>query len=162
MAMTDKEREALDIRLDAYLDGLLGSAETRETERMLTDPEVSAALVEALALRDILATSEDEAPPEELSERIIEAVGLEAPPLEPRGATHAARPGRARTAFNGASWLVRQSGGGGRSGSRAALAGAGTVRYALGPIALVGAGGDDEPPPRTAWWRTALRLGRRR
>lgn len=128
---SEREREALELRLDAYLDGQLSPAETRETERMLVDPDVAAALAEALALREIM-TMAAEAPPEGLADRIIEALGVEAPPAEPypRDA-RGARLARTRNALYGASWMMRPAGGVARPGRRAALAGASMVGRAL-------------------------------
>ncbi|MFO0745991.1 MAG: hypothetical protein U1F43_09995 [Myxococcota bacterium] len=76
MTFDDPAREALELRIDAYLDGLLSVAEARATERMLADPEVGAVLAEAIALRELLAVAPGDAPPDGLEERIIDALGV--------------------------------------------------------------------------------------
>lgn len=140
------DRADLDERIDAYLDGLLSPSETRALERMLVDPEVAAALGEALALREILATTPGDAPPAGLADRIIVALGVEGPDLvvvPPLGDDAEEVEATEERSYYGA---------------RSAIAGMGTMRYALPPLRLVG---DDEPADKRPWWRRTL-LGRAR
>lgn len=146
LVATESGSEALAERIDAYLDGLLTPAETRATERMLADPAVAALLAEALALREVLASGADAPTPPDLAERIIANLGLG----DERAPTGEGSVGQA--ALYGASWMVR---GAGVSGGAHAV---GTVRYALGPLALLGAA-NEEPvveKPRK-WWSLRLR-----
>lgn len=138
------DREALEARLDAYLDGLLSPAETRAVERLLIDPDVAQALAEAIALRELLAAAPDAAPPPDLAERIIAALGVADPGADARAdaaevidlAERRTRLARTRGALYGASWMVR--GPVAAPAGRAAIAGAGTVRFLLGPLGLRG------------------------
>lgn len=164
--LVESADEALALRIDAYLDGLLSPADTRATERMLAEPEVAARLAEALALREVLGSAADAPTPAGLADRIIGALGLaeggRAEVARAVGGDADAeggdeRAGVGEVALYGASWMVRGASGGGGS----ARAGVGAVRYALGPLALLGAANaeeDEEAPPKRSWWR----LGRRR
>lgn len=153
MKLVETGNESLIERVDAYLDGLLTPAEARATERMLADPEVAALLAEAIALREVPASAADAPTPPGLAERIIAALELEGESAAEPTATSedASSPGRG--ALYGASWMVR--GAGAEGGARAARAGADALRYALGPLTLLGAANEERP--RRSWWR----LGRR-
>jgi len=142
MKVVDDRHEAIEVRIDAYLDGLLTPAEARETERLLIDPDVARALGEALALRELLTTAPGEVTPADLAERIIGALGVaESPTVAARADDDEV--GEASTA-------------------RAVLGGVGTVRYALGPLSLLGASNNDELAPRRRGWLRALGLWRSR
>lgn len=159
MKLVEVGNESLIERVDAYLDGLLSPAEARATERMLVDPEVAALLAEAIALREVLASAADAPTPPDLAERIIASLDVAADSdvaamAEVDGATDDDAASVGRSALYGASWMVR--GAGAEGGARAARAGADALRYALGPLALLGAA-NAEPVERRAWWR----LGRR-
>ncbi|MCC6624253.1 MAG: zf-HC2 domain-containing protein [Deltaproteobacteria bacterium] len=149
MRIVQDEAEAIEVRIDAYLDGLLSPAEAREVERSLIDPAVARALGEALALRELLTTAADEVTPHGLADRIIGAVGVAEAPSSGSGRA-------------GADDVEAADGQG--SPTRAALYGASTVKYALGPLSLLGAANADEEEeaPRRRWWHRALGLGRRR
>lgn len=150
------DREALEQRLHDYLDGLLGPAETRETERMLAQPEVSQMLAEAIVLRELLTEAPIAGPPEGLADRIADRMGLDAePPTAAEPPTDRA-PSPARGAIAGASWAVK----GHRSGPGAsgAWAGVGTMGYTLGPLAPQARRQHKPRPTTPIWWRLGRRL----
>lgn len=142
--MKTEDRAAADIaeRIDAYLDGLLSPSETRATERLLAQPEGAAALAEALALREILAsTMPGDEPPAGLADRIITALGVEGRDLVVVPPPPEVEEKEERSYY----------------GARSAFAGMGTMRYALPPLRLVGG---EEREDKRPWWRRTL-LGRR-
>ena len=144
---------------DAYLDGLMSSAQARAFERELAAaPRAAEALRAALALREMIASLPPARAPEGLEERIAGALQLSP-------SARAKRPkvlfGRLRSALAGTSWTVRGPAhllGGVPEGVQPVLAGLSQMRWALGPLA---AGGEArrEAPKRPAWRRALSALG---
>ena len=138
-----------DERVEDYLDGFMSPREARAFEHELLDPEVAAALNEALALRTLLATMPPDDVPDGLVARIEAALGL--PTAAAAAAPEHRRLPRLRAAFAGASWAFR-----GPAFLANAAGGDGfrTVGYASTPLTI----GRTPAPPRPALWRRALGL----
>ncbi|MBI5498857.1 MAG: zf-HC2 domain-containing protein [Deltaproteobacteria bacterium] len=98
-------RQELDERIEAYLDGTLEGEEARRFERDLVQPEVTAALREALLLREILRSTLPDEAPAGLAGRIERELGVAAPPA--REAARGSRFPVARAALGGAAWAWR-------------------------------------------------------
>lgn len=154
-------RDALEQRLDDYLEGALDAAETRAVERLLADPEVSALLAEALAFRELLGNFPNDAVPVGLEARVFDALGVEdarrVSSRDVRAGDESAT-GPAQLAFDGAQRAIRENR---RSyGGRQAFAG---LKYALRPWALLATRGKDDEdaePRKPSLLRRALRMGR--
>jgi anti-sigma factor RsiW len=140
-------REQLARRIEAYLDGALDPEQTAAFERELVKPAVARALEQALARRgDILSRGTGDGPPPPSETARIErgdATALKAsrPRLKaaaakaPSPARRQPRPSALTAALYGASWIVRGPAMAFTApGSRAALDGLASARFALGPL----------------------------
>jgi len=132
-------------RVAAYLDGDLVPAEARALEREFLRPEVSQALAEELALRELLGSLPSAEPPADLEARIVATLGVaERRTLRERlfGGRSKAQPrdeGTSRTPNYAAAGL--------RAGASSWVAGLGTLRYLVAPIS--GASARDEAEEAT-------------
>ncbi len=68
--------QALEQRIEAYLDGHLGIDEADALERSLSDPETARAFGQALMLRELLRDLPPESPPHGLVDKIQRAMAL--------------------------------------------------------------------------------------
>jgi len=138
---------------EAYLDGDLRRDEALAFERELAGrPPAAAALIAAVALRDLLASLPPPAPPPGLAERIAGSLPLR----RPRPASEASRPSPVRAALAGLGWTFRGAalaalGTAGPAAS--ASTGMAQLRWALGPL---GAPPEPVPGSRRPLWRRAL------
>jgi anti-sigma factor RsiW len=145
--------QELEERIDAYLEGALSPEEAERFEQELLDPEVAGLFAEALMLREMLASAPPDGPPEDLI-GLIEAT-LEVERAEE--AETAPRFGRTRAVLSGMSWMYRGPAMAVAPGSREAISGMGTVRYALGPLNRPAKPKPDKPPKKPLWRRILWR-----
>lgn len=165
MMTYDARRAELDARIEDYLDGLLSPRETRAMERRLIEPDVSAALAEAIAFRELMATAPPLDAPEGLAERIIDELGVgEAEPAWWRQLwtrkTPELSPLRVLDEEDEPE-LAPAPAPETKKGRGTAALGAvfGTLRLALAPVMWLR---DSQRAPqrsKPAWWRRALSLG---
>ncbi|MBI5491095.1 MAG: hypothetical protein HY905_27435 [Deltaproteobacteria bacterium] len=154
-------RQELDERIEAYLDGTLEGEAARRFERDLVQPEVAAALREALLLREILRSTLPEEAPEGLAERIERELGVAAP--ERRGAVRESRFPLARAALGGAAWAWRGPLAGWAAGAPVADAAVDGLRplgrAVRAGAARVGRREGASGPSRWSGWLRAIGLG---
>jgi anti-sigma factor RsiW len=159
-------RTDVDGRVEAYLDGALPSLEAAAFERELASrPELAAALVEAVAVRDLLGGLPPAQPPAGLEARIAAALRLDggAPREAPERGAAAPRSSvlaTVRAALAGGSWLVRPPAAvvvAGAGGARPIALGLAQLKWALGPLAP---GRSEAVTPRPVWRRVVGGLGR--
>jgi hypothetical protein len=133
--------EELEDRIEAYLAGLLGLEETRAVERALATPAGATLLSQALALREVLATTPGE-PPAGLLASLQASVAAElAAADQARGEA-----GAGQIALDSLRWSM--------SWLQPAGLALGGLRFALGARTR------EEPAPRKArplWMRLLLR-----
>ncbi len=171
-------RMALDEQIDAYLDGVMSTAEARALERRFAEVAVADALAEAIAFRDLLTSEIGDDAPAGLADRIIDALGFGEEPAREAvtartGATASTRGKRRRDRVRDAARLaggilqgarILASTRGTKRGAEpepgTAWAGLGTMRYALGPLAVVGGGASGSEVARPALRRRSDAQGK--
>lgn len=153
--MSRQKQLELQQRIEAYLDGALDPEQTAAFEHELVKPRVARALEQALARRgDILSRDSGDGPPAPSETALIErgddtaAVKASGPRVKasrPRVKAAAAKatsparrqqsPSALQAALYGTSWIVRGPAMALTApGSRAALSGLASARFALGPL----------------------------
>ena len=139
-------REQLERRIEAYLDGALDPEQTAAFERELVKPKVARALEQALAQRDVLSRDAGDGPPPPTGAARIERgdgatvkTSLQRARAAPANADAPTRrqrgPSALEAALHGTSWIVRGPAMAFTApGTKAALSGLASVRFALGPL----------------------------
>lgn len=142
--------------VEDYLDGLLSPPEANWLEHNLVRREVNAAWTEALVLRELLHTSGVDTLPEGLVERIEDALG----PNMQKERRRTALLGRTRSVLAGMGWAFKgpsMAYTAAPGGTRESMAGVGTIRYSLGPLANRSTAVKARPVKKKPLWRRVLR-----